>query len=518
MVEQPSGMVTLVFTDIEGSTRLLRELGQEAYRGALAAHRGIVREAFGSRRGYEVDYEGDAFFYAFSSATEALEAVEQAMGGLADGPIRLRVGIHTGKPGLDPPKYVGMDVHTAARIMSAGHGGQVLLSKASRDLVGAELRDLGEHRLKDILEPVWLYQLGDGDFPPLRTLNNTNLPTPPSSFLGREAELEEAAQLLADCRLLTIGGPGGAGKTRFAIELASRQLPRFPNGVFWVPLAALRDPELVVETIAQTVGARDGLAAHIGTRRMLLLVDNLEQVIAAAPQLSELLSACSQLSLLVTSRELLRVQGEVEFPLPPLVSQEAVELFCVRGRCRRDAIIVELCARLEGLPLAIELAAARLPVLSPRELLDRLGQRLDLLKGGAMPTRVSRPCARRSTGHTTSSASGRRASSAGSASSPAAAPSRRQRRSLGPISTSSRPWSRRAFSAAPGNASGCSRRSGSSRWNSSRPKERPRPLASPTSTGCWRSPSRPDASSRVGRRSLRRSTGSTWSTRTSARS
>jgi predicted ATPase len=382
MVEQPSGAVTLVFTDIEGSTRLLQELGREVYRDALAAHRRVVRDAFAFRQGYEVDYEGDAFFYAFASASDAVSAVEEAMRGLEDGPIRIRVGVHTGEPGLDPPKYVGLDVHTAARVMSVGHGGQVLLSKASGDLVGVALRDLGEHRLKDIPDPVWLYQLGEGEFPPLRSLNNTNLPTPASSFLGREPELEEADRLLAGCRLLTVSGPGGAGKTRFAIELASRQLSRFPNGVFWVPLAALRDPALVVETIAQTLGARDGLAAHIGTRRMLLLVDNLEQVIAAAPELSGLLSGCPRLSLLVTSRELLRVQGEVEFALLPLASDEAVELFCIRGRCQPDKIVAEVCRRLEGLPLAIELAAARLPALTTSQLLERLAQRLDLLRGG----------------------------------------------------------------------------------------------------------------------------------------
>jgi predicted ATPase/class 3 adenylate cyclase len=382
MVEQPSGTVTLVFTDIEGSTRLLHELGQTAYREALAEQRRVVRDACGRHAGYEVDYEGDSFFYAFASATEAVASVEEVIRDLASGPIRIRVGVHTGKPGLDPPKYVGIDVHLAARLMSVGHGGQVLLSKATRDLADVEAKDLGEHRLKDIEDPVWLYQLGDADFPPLRSLNNTNLPTPASSFLGREDELDEAGHLLAGCRLLTIIGPGGAGKTRFAIELAARQLPRFPNGVFWVPLAALRDPSLVVETIAQTLGARDGLAAHIGTRRMLLLIDNLEQVIAAAPELAELLSACSQLSLLATSRELLRVQGEVEFALPPLETDDAVELFCARGHCLPDPTVEELCGRLEGLPLAIELAAARMSVFTPEQLLDRLSERLDLLKGG----------------------------------------------------------------------------------------------------------------------------------------
>ncbi|TMC49625.1 MAG: tetratricopeptide repeat protein, partial [Chloroflexi bacterium] len=220
------------------------------------------------------------------------------------------------------------------------------------------------------------------EFPPLKSLNNTNLPTPASSFLGREEELDEANTLLDGCRLLTVSGPGGTGKTRFAIELAARQLPRFPNGVFWVLLAAVRDPTLVVETIAQTLGARNGLTEHIGERQMLLLIDNFEQVIESAPQLSALLADCPRLSLLVTSRELLRVQGEVDFALPPLASGEAVELFCARARCEPNTVIEELCRRLEGLPLAIELAAARMPVFTPGQLLERLGQRLDLLRGG----------------------------------------------------------------------------------------------------------------------------------------
>jgi predicted ATPase/class 3 adenylate cyclase len=380
VLEQPSGTVTLVFTDIEGSTRLLHELGQDAYLAALAEHRRVVREAFSA--GYEAGSEGDSFFYAFASPAEAVGAVQAAMKGLESGPIRIRVGIHTGEPGLDPPTYVGMDVHLAARVMSVGHGGQVLISRATRDLVEVGLTDLGEHRVKDIVDPVWLFQLGAAEFPPLKSLNNTNLPTPASSFLGREPELVEAESLLLGSRLLTVSGPGGAGKTRFAIELASRQLARFPNGVFWVALAALRDSGLVVETISQALGSRNGLAGHIGDRRMLLLVDNLEQVIESAPDLAQLLTECPQLSLLVTSRELLRVQGEVEFPLPPLVENEAVELFCTRARCEPDEAVRELCRRLDGLPLAIELAAARTAVFAPDELVERLGERLDLLKGG----------------------------------------------------------------------------------------------------------------------------------------
>ncbi len=379
---QPAGTVTLVFTDIEGSTRLLAELGQEAYREALAAHRRGVREAFGRFGGYEVDYEGDAFFYAFASASDAVAAVGEAHARLDGGPVRIRVGVHTGEPGLDPPKYVGMDVHLAARIMSVGHGGQVLLSRTTRALVDTEVLDLGEHRLKDIDRPVRLYQLGREAFPPLRSLNNTNLPVPASSFLGREAELAEAEQLLAEARLLTVTGTGGTGKTRFAIELASRQLGRFPNGVVWVPLAPISDPALVLETAGHTLGAKDALAEHIGERRMLLVLDNFEQVVEAAAEVGALLTACPSLSVLVTSRELLRVQSEAEYPLAPLQPDEGVGLFCERARLEPSLVIVDLCSRLDQLPLAIELAAARARLLTPEQLLERLSRRLDLLKGG----------------------------------------------------------------------------------------------------------------------------------------
>jgi class 3 adenylate cyclase len=188
MVAQPAGTVTLVFTDVEGSTALLADLGQDEYRAALAEHRKRVREAFSGHHGYEVDYEGDSFFYAFASAGHAVGAVAEAMAALAEGPIRVRVGIHTGEPALDPPKYVGMDVHRAARIMACAHGGQVVLSQTTRDLLDPQngVRDLGEHRLKDLSAPVRLYQLGGGDFPPLRSLYRSNLPIPATAFLGRE--------------------------------------------------------------------------------------------------------------------------------------------------------------------------------------------------------------------------------------------------------------------------------------------------------------------------------------------
>src|SRR3989441_8361734 len=278
----PSGTVTFLFTDIEGSTKLLRELGAETYAEALLEHRRVLREAFARHGGVEVDTQGDAFFVAFPTGPGALEAAAEAQEPLAQGPIRVRMGLHTGTPHLAEEGYVGHDVHKGARIAAAGHGGQVLLSKEAREFSHAPVTDLGEHRLKDFEGPVWIFQLGSDHFPPLKTISNTNLPRPASSFVGRAREVEEVASLLKDgARLLTLTGPGGTGKTRLAIEAASELVPEFKAGVFWVGLAPLRDPALVTETVAQTLGAKDGLAEHISERELLLLLDNLEQVVEA---------------------------------------------------------------------------------------------------------------------------------------------------------------------------------------------------------------------------------------------
>jgi predicted ATPase len=380
----PTGIVTFLFTDVEGSTMLLREFGEETYAVALAEHRRVVRKACAIEDGVEVDTQGDAFFFAFSTAPQALAAAQAITDGLADGEIHLRIGLHTGTPLVTEEGYVGNDVHFAARVAASGHGGQVLLSQSSRELVdGISLTDLGEHRLKDIEGAVSIYQLGDKAFPPLKTVSNTNLPRPASSFVGREAEVSDlVASLEHGTRLLTLTGPGGSGKTRLALEAAAHLVPAYKAGVFWVGLAALREPSLVTESIAQTLGARDGLAEHIGEREMLLLLDNLEQVIEAAVELSALLATCPNLTLLVTSRELLRVQGEVEYPVPPLASRDAVLLFCERSRLESSAEIAKLCDRLDDLPLAVELAAARTGALSPAHILERLSERLDLLRGG----------------------------------------------------------------------------------------------------------------------------------------
>jgi predicted ATPase/class 3 adenylate cyclase len=380
----PSGTVTFLFTDVEGSTKLLHDLGPERYAEALADHRRIVREAFSAHGGVEVDTQGDAFFVAFPTASGALAAAAAARERLSAGPIRVRMGIHTGAPYVAAEGYVGIDVHRAARIGAAGHGGQVVVSAAAAtEASSGELRELGEHRLQDFDDPVPLYQLGDGEFPPLKTISNTNLPRPASSFVGRETEVGEIASLLQDgARLLTLTGPGGSGKTRLAIEAATTVVPEFKAGVFWVGLATLRDPALVTDEIAQTLGAKDGLAEHVGERELLLLLDNLEQVVDAAPELAALVEACPNLRLLVTSRELLRVRGEVEYPVLPLADPEAVALFCTRAGTEGDEAVRELCRALDNLPLAVELAAARASVLTPRQILERLGQRLDLLKGG----------------------------------------------------------------------------------------------------------------------------------------
>lgn len=392
MVVQPSGTVTLVFTDIEGSTRLLSELGQDAYLAALARHRGVVREAFARYGGYEVDYEGDAFFYAFPSAAGALAAVQETIEGLAAGPLWLRVGVHTGEPGLDPPKYVGIDVHKAARVMSAGHGGQVLVSQATRDLVGDKvlLVDLGEHRLKDLTRPERIYQLGDGEFPPLESLNRTNLPLAAGPLLGRSREVEEIVRLVrSGVRLLTLTGPGGVGKTRLALQAAAELVEEFQEGVFFVPLAPLREATEVLGSVAQALQLRpdDDVRAHVESRRLLVVLDNAEHLAGIAATAAELL--VGEVVVLVTSRVPLHLAAEREFPVDTLPEEAAGELFVTRaaaiGRSiAPDETVSAICRRLDNLPLAVELAAAGTKLFSPRALLERLEHALPLLSGGAV--------------------------------------------------------------------------------------------------------------------------------------
>jgi predicted ATPase/class 3 adenylate cyclase len=390
----PTGTVTFLFTDIEGSTRLLHELGPDAYGEALAEHRRVLRGAFAAHGGVEVDTQGDAFFVAFPTAAGAAAAALSAQVELAHGPISVRMGLHTGAPSVTSEGYVGIDVHRGARVAALAHGGQILVSPATASLLhGPELRDLGLHRLKDFDGAVRVLQLGLDEFPPLRTPGSLDLPTPATRFLGREHELSQAVSLVydRDPRILTILGPGGTGKTRFALELARLLADDAEGGTVFVALAPLRDPELVLPTIADRVGAGSGepeaIAARIGDRRTRLLCDNIEHLLpAAARPLAELATAAPTLRLFTTSREPLRVQGEVELDLPPLADDEGVSFFLERARAVRpdvepDRAVRALCTRLDNLPLALELAAARTKLLSPERLLDRLEQRLDLLKG-----------------------------------------------------------------------------------------------------------------------------------------
>jgi predicted ATPase/class 3 adenylate cyclase len=384
----PTGTVTFLFTDVEGSTKLLHELGSEGYAAALTGHRLVIREACSRQGGVEVDTQGDAFFFVFPTAPGALSAAEELTEKLASGRVHVRIGLHTGTPLLTAEGYVGVDVHRAARIAACGHGGQILVSSSTAQLVGIELRDLGEHRLKDLSASERIYQLGDGEFPPLKSLYRTNLPIPATPFLGREGELAEVRSLLAreDTRLLTLTGPGGTGKTRLSLQAAAEASDSFPDGIWWVPLAPLRDPRLVLETAAQALGAKNSLAEHIASKRLLLLFDNFEQVVEAATDVAGLLASCPDLNILVTSRERLRVSGEQTYSVPPLAEGDGVALFTARARAVDPAFaeseaVGELCVRLDELPLALELAAARTTLFSPAQLLERLSQRLDFLKG-----------------------------------------------------------------------------------------------------------------------------------------
>jgi predicted ATPase len=391
MRELPTGTVTFLFTDIEGSTKLLHELGAERYAEVLAEHRQLLRAAFTQAGGVEVDTQGDAFFYAFPTAPSALRAASEAQVGLAEGPISVRMGLHTGAPVVTDEGYVGEDVHRAARIAAAGHGGQVLTSAATAVLAaGEDLRDLGEHRLKDLSAPERIYQLGLGEFPPLATLFQTNLPVPSTRFLGRDRELDGVVEIITaeEVRLLTLTGPGGTGKTRLALQAAAAAADGYPGGVWWVPLAPLRNPELVTFAAGQAVGAQEALAVHVGARRMLILFDNFEHVMPAASALAELLAECPKLDLLVTSREPLHLAAEHEYPVPPFAPDDGVAFFYARARAARpdleeDEAVPEICRTLDDLPLALELAAARVKAIAPAQLLQRLEQRLPLLTGGA---------------------------------------------------------------------------------------------------------------------------------------
>jgi len=427
----PSGTVTFLFTDIEGSTRLLQQLG-EKYATLLAEQQQLVREACERHKGSVVGSEGDSFFVAFSNAIDAIEAVVGVQRALAahrwpEGvSVRVRMGVHTGEPQISLSNYVGIDVHRAARIAAAAHGGQVLLSQRTYEMVkgdlpnGAAVRDLGEHRLKDLRQPKHLYQLDitglPVEFPPIKSLDAlvNNLPVQLTSFVGRERELEELKNLTENTRLVTLTGAGGSGKTRLALQVATEMIGYFHNGVFFVALAPVTDPRLVASTIAQALGLPetagrsilDTLKEYLQGKSLLLLLDNFEQVISAAPLVAELLAACAELKILVTSREGLHLNGEREYSVPPLsvpnptklpspeslVQYAAVDLFLQRAQAVKpdfnitsDTVqaVAEICAQLDGLPLAIELAAARTKVLPPNMIRARLEHPLEFLTGGA---------------------------------------------------------------------------------------------------------------------------------------
>jgi predicted ATPase/class 3 adenylate cyclase len=431
MAALPTGTVTFLFTDIEGSTRLLQELG-DRYATVRDEHAAILRRAVVEAGGVEVSTEGDSFFVAFASPQAAVRATVAAQRDLAahdwpaGRPVRVRMGLHTGEGVLGGDNYVGLDVNRAARIAGAASGGQVIVSDATRALVdhglpdGASLRDLGEHRLKDIVRPERLHDLVveglPADFPAPRTLDArpNNLPVQLTSFVGRNEEIAEVKRLLGRARLLTLTGPGGTGKSRLALQVAAELLLGFGDGAFFVDLSSVTDPGLVPSAVAQVLGVPEAAGRPIleavqdrlRDQEVLMVVDNFEQVVDAGPVLEELLTAAPALKVLVTSRVVLSLRGEQEYVVPPLAlpdperlsdlpalgQVEAVRLFTERAQAVRPGFrlteenapaVVEICARLDGLPLAIELAATRTKVLAPGQLLARLQQRLSLLTSGS---------------------------------------------------------------------------------------------------------------------------------------
>ncbi|HET7129389.1 MAG TPA: adenylate/guanylate cyclase domain-containing protein [Gaiellaceae bacterium] len=395
MVEQPMGTITMLFTDIEGSTRLLDALGVENYGVALGRHQSILRGAFLRHGGYEVDSEGDSFFVAFSRADEALAAATEAQAALTSAAwpggaeIRVRMGLHTGEPHAFPPKYVGLDVHRAARIMAAAHGGQVVVSATTHDLLdeGNGLKDLGEHRLKDLSVPMRLYQVGDFEFPPLKALFDVSLPVQLTPLVGRVREIRAIEDRLREgARLVTLTGPGGIGKTRLALQVAAESSGLFPGGVWFVPLADVAGPELVAESISAAIGVHGSPAAWLAREPSLLVLDNFEHVLSAAGVVSDLLARAGGLHIIATSRARLGLQGEHEFVVDPLPANDGIELFTTRARqlvrdFEPDEHVGQVVARVDGLPLAIELAAARVKLLPPAEIAARVGASIDLLRG-----------------------------------------------------------------------------------------------------------------------------------------
>ena len=430
MSELPTGTVTFLFTDIEGSTRLLQELGREDYAQLQDRHAAIMRSAIANGGGTAIRTEGDSFFAVFPTATGAVRSAVTAQRQLAsfvwpgDRRIRVRMGMHTGEGVLGGDDYVGIDVNRAARIAAIGHGEQVVLSDVTRALLagglpeGVATRDLGSHRMKDIEHPEHLHDLiVDGlpaEFPPLRSLEGrrTNLPPLRTSFVGRAREILEVGRLLDDARVLTLTGPGGTGKTRLALKVASGRLDHYRDGVIFVDLSAVTDPDVMIIEIAGALriaetSGRDlttTIHEHLRERELLLVLDNLEQLTQASPVLGAIVDEAPNVRVLATSRIPLRLSGETEYRVSPLAlpergadldhltSCESVRLFVDRAGAVRPGFditaerahaIGQIVARLDGLPLALELAASRLRVLDLDGLASRLEHRLPMLTGGA---------------------------------------------------------------------------------------------------------------------------------------
>ena len=440
----PSGTVSFLFTDIEESTRLAEGLGDDAYGELLQEQARLISTSAQSHNGYEVGQEGDSFFITFSRATDAVTAALEAQRALyaqswPEGfEMRVRFGIHTGEAQVSSDRYIGLAIHRAQRICKAGHGGQILLSATTKDLVraglpvGASLKDLGAHRLKDLGHPEQLSQLVHPDliseFPPLRTLDAlpNNLPVQLTSFIGREREIEEVKRLLSSVRLVTLVGPGGSGKTRLALQVAAELLEAYPDGAWLVDLAATTDESVIPQTVASILGVRGTAPGAMGPRgvegeeqgrsvidkvldrlrsgKALVILDNCEHLVAECAALAEeILRSCPQITMFATSREPLRIPGEARWRIPPLTTPdtyddaeqigafEAVRLFVDRAVLNQSDfrlteenahVLLEIAQRLDGMPLAIELAAAWVSALSPKQILSRLDDQFRLLASG----------------------------------------------------------------------------------------------------------------------------------------
>ncbi len=435
MVALPTGTVTFLFTDIEASTQVIQDVGDARYAQALADHKRLLLEAFHASQGHVIETQGDAFLVAFHGARAGILAAIAGQRALAEhawpdrAALRVRMGIHTGEPAHVRDEYVGIDVHRAARIGTAAHGGQILVSETTRDLAGDDVaqgigfRNLGEHRLKDLALPHRLHQVivADlpSDFPPLRSLSilPNNLPVQLTTFVGRERDMAEVIRLLSGSRLLTLTGPGGGGKTRLALQVAAEILAEYRDGVWLAALATVTDPAFVPHTVATALSVREHpsqrptatLAEDLRSKNLLLILDNCEHVIGACALLAdELLRTCPRLRILTTSREALRIPGEVVYPVPSLTlpdrgrpsvdglkRSEAGRLFIERATLAQPGFtlqdgeaeaLAEICRRLDGNPLAIELAAARVRVLSILQIAARLDDRFRLLTEGGRTT------------------------------------------------------------------------------------------------------------------------------------